>query len=182
MSSSPILGPIVLTGFEVPERITFGGKQRLIVHAMLGGGRVVDVMGGDDAPIRWSGVFSGQNAVERVRALERLRRRGDTVTLTWDAWRFLVIVKDFEAEMTNSSWIPYRIELCLVPDLIASAVDWLTNAVAPTLVFTATSAGALAAGIETSGTALVGGSLASVVAASGQLASYVTQRAYGGSV
>ena len=152
MSSTPILGPIVLAGFEVPERIDFGGKQKLIVHTMPGGGRVVDAMGAEEAPIRWSGVFSGQNASERVRALEALRRMGSPLTLSWDAWRFRVIIHEFEATVTNANWMPYRIELCVVPDLLATVVDWLTTAVAPTLAGAALNSAALNAGIEACGT------------------------------
>ena len=70
MPGTPMLGPVVFRDFEVPERINLGGRQRLAVHMLPGGGRVVDAMGPDDAPIRWSGTFSGVDAAERVRMLE----------------------------------------------------------------------------------------------------------------
>jgi len=117
-----------------------------------------------------------------VRALEALRRMGSPLTLSWDAWRFRVIIHEFEATVTNANWMPYRIELCVVPDLLATVVDWLTTAVAPTLAGAALNSAALNAGIEASGAALLSTSLGTVVAASGQLANYVTQRAYGGVV
>ena len=81
MPTAPTLGPITFQAFEVPERISLGGRQRLVVHALPGGGRVVDTMGPEEAPIRWSGMFSGANATERVRMLERLRRAGDVLEL-----------------------------------------------------------------------------------------------------
>ena len=44
-----ILGPIALQGFEVPESITIGGAQRLAIHRLPGGARVIDALGPDDA-------------------------------------------------------------------------------------------------------------------------------------
>ncbi len=180
MSSAPTLGPVAFAGFEVPERISFGGKQKLVVHSMPGGGRVVDAMGPDDAPIRWQGVFSGSGAPERVRTLERLRRAGLPMLLAWDGWRFKVVIESFAANVTNSNWIPYSIELCVLSSLTGSAVDWLVSATAPALSIGNLSEAALEQNIETAGAALSHRSFAIVVAASGQLAQLVTRRAFPG--
>ena len=182
MPASLMLGPVVFTSFEVPDRISFGGHQRLIVHAMPGGGRVVDAMGPDEAPIRWSGVFSGQAAAERVRMMERLRRSGVPLLLVWDAWRYLVIVQDFEAEVTNIAWIPYRITLCVLPQLGSAVRDWLDAAVAPALALTGLGVAALQQGIDSASGRLAGGSLSATVSAAGELAQYVTARAFAGAV
>lgn len=181
MGAAPILGPVVFSGFEVPERISLGGKQKLVVHTMPGGGRIVDVMGQDDAPIKWSGVFSGSNAAGRVRTLERLRRNGSQLQLSWDAWRFRVIIQEFEANFESSNWIPYRIELCVLPSIGTLTADWLSVAVAPILTVQVLAGAALNQQIEFASSALAGGTLSSLVMASGQLAQYVTSRAYGGS-
>ena len=178
MTSAPSLGPIVFNSFEVPERISFGGSQKLVVHAMPGGRRVIDAMGPEEAPIRWSGVFSGQSAASRVRIVERLRRSGTQALLSWDSWRFTVIVREFEVEMTNSWWIPYRLELCVAPSLGELVVDWLSSAVTPYVPETVIDAVGLQKGIETASAGLTGTDLGSVVSAAGQLAKYVTVRAY----
>jgi hypothetical protein len=181
MTTTLVLGSVTFSTFEIPERISFGGKQKLVVHTMPGGGRIVDAMGQDDAPIRWSGVFSGANAAERVRTLERFRQGGAQLQLSWDAWLFQVIVQEFEADFENTSWIPYKIELCVLPPLGALLADWLAAAVAPVLTVPVLTGAALTAQISASGAALTSGSLPSLVAASGQLAQYVTSQAYNGS-
>lgn len=55
-----VLGPIAFADFEIPERIRFGGNQRLAVHQLPGGRRVVDALGRDDGEICWSGVFTAR--------------------------------------------------------------------------------------------------------------------------
>ena len=56
------LGSIVFDGFEVPSRVEFGGEQQLAVHKLIGGARVIDALGRDDAALRWRGVLSGAEA------------------------------------------------------------------------------------------------------------------------
>ena len=179
MATPLTLGNVVFTDFEVPEYFVVGGKQKLVIHSLPGGGRVVDAMGPEDAPIRWSGVFSGQQAAERVRTLEGLRRSGQRQTLTWDAWRYTVVVQDFEANITSSSWIPYRLQLCVVMDPGRNRLDWLTAATAPTLSVGLLSSAALDAAISSAGASLGSSSLGQTIGAAGNLAQYVTARAYG---
>ncbi len=112
----PVLGPVVFSGFEVPERITLGGKQRLAVHTLPGGARIVDAMGPDDGELAWSGTFSGAGASERVRQLDRLRRVGLALPLAWDGWRFTVIISEFEADSANPWWVPYRISCTVLSE------------------------------------------------------------------
>lgn len=180
MASPPVLGPVAFSGFEVPERITFGGKQTLVVHTMPGGSRIIDAMGPDDAAIKWSGVFSGANAAARVRTLERLRRSGSRLQLSWDAWRFEVIIQVFEADYENANWIPYKIELCVMPSAPNLVTDWLAAAVAPALAVTLAAGAALDQQIAAAGTGLAGGTFPQLIAASGQVAQYVTGWAYNG--
>ena len=51
------LGDFEFARYEIPEQITFGGDQRLVVHELVGGTRVIDAMGRADAPLEWSGLF-----------------------------------------------------------------------------------------------------------------------------
>lgn len=114
MAGGLVLGPVLFHGFEIPERISFGGQQRLAVHTMPGGGRVVDAMGPEERPVGWSGVFSGPGAAARVRLLERLRREGGVLPLAWEGWRFTVVIETFTAETVNPAWIPYRLRVVIV--------------------------------------------------------------------
>ncbi len=107
------LGPIAFTTLEVPARIAFGGCQQLHVHTLIGGQRVIDAMGADDALISWTGVFSGADAVPRARALDALRIAGLEVALAWDAFLYTVIVSSFTARFERENWIPYSIS-CVV--------------------------------------------------------------------
>ena len=64
-----LLGPVAFQDFELPANIGFGGEQRLAVHCLPGGARVIDVLGRDDAEITFSGIFSGSDATLRARTL-----------------------------------------------------------------------------------------------------------------
>ncbi len=117
-----VLGPVVFRGFEVPARVRFGGRQVLAVHALAGGGRVVDAMGAAEGPLSWEGVFSGVDAGARVRLLERLRRDGGVLPLSWGGWRYSVLIERFEALAQNPAWVPYRLR-CTVVSVAESAGD-----------------------------------------------------------
>lgn len=121
MASPLLLGPVAFDGFEVPGRLGFGGAQRLAVHRLPGGGRVVDALGRDDADLGWSGVFAGPDAAERARMLDALRVAGGPLTLSWDAFLYTVVIARFEASYASPWWIPYRI-VCTVLRDEASAV------------------------------------------------------------
>lgn len=182
MAGKLVLGPVVFQGFEVPERIRFGGRQRLSIHALAGGGRVVDVMGDEDAPVAWSGVFSGPDAAVRVRLLEQLRRAGGPLALAWEAWHYTVILEQFQVEGSNPAWIPYRLSACVVQ--AAEAFVPVESGFA----FTLAEAEALGADagldgrIAAASVALVGGDVAGSIAAAGSLARLVTARAFLGNV
>jgi hypothetical protein len=104
-----LLGPVYLDGFEVSARIRFGGSQKLTVHKLAGGARVIDAMGRDDDVIRWQGILSGNDATDRARALDRLRIAGQALPLSWDVYSATVIVSTLRMEFHNSWWIPYQI-------------------------------------------------------------------------
>jgi hypothetical protein len=179
MAAPLALGDIVFSDFEIPEHFVVGGKQKLVIHSLPGGGRVVDAMGADDAPIRWSGVFSGQQAAERVRMLERLRRSGARLILAWDAWRYMVVVQTFEAEVSSNWWIPYNIQLCVISDAERDNADWLVAASAPALTVGLLSAAVLETQIGVAAVGLGSSNVGQAIGAAGNLAQYVTARAYG---
>jgi hypothetical protein len=110
------LGPIYFSEFELPSQVNFGGEQRLTVHRLTDGRRVVDCMGRDEADITFAGVFSGPNATVRAREVDSLRVGGEITLLTWDEFVYSVIVNRFDAEYQTNTWIPYRLKCLIVRD------------------------------------------------------------------
>lgn len=111
------LGDFEFARYEVPEQITFGGEQRLVVHELVGGARVIDAMGRSDAPLEWSGLFQGENALARARYLDGLRVAGQSLILTWDEFMFEVVIASFRADYQRFYQIPYRINCTVLQDL-----------------------------------------------------------------
>lgn len=110
------LGSFQFSGLEIPTQIGFGGSQSLAIHKLVGGERVIDAMGRDDRPLEWSGLFFGANAVDRARELDAMRIAGTPQTLLWNAFNYLVIVRDFSADFRRQYEIPYRLSCEVVSD------------------------------------------------------------------
>jgi len=117
------LGPVVFRDFELPPEIRFGGKQRVAVHRLADGQRVIDCLGRDDADIRFSGVLSGPDATSRAQALDMLRSSGVLVPLTWDLFFYSVVVAEFAASYRNDTWIPYTLRCLVLRDEAASLMQ-----------------------------------------------------------
>jgi len=111
-----VLGPVVFQDFEVPSGILFGGSQRLAVHRLPGGTRVIDALGRDDARISFSGYFSGSDATLRARTLDELRATGIVLPMTWDVFYYSVLISELTADYQNGWWIPYRITCTVLRD------------------------------------------------------------------
>lgn len=107
------LGSVKFEGLAMPQRIVIGGSQRLAVHELVGGARVVDALGRQDAALAWSGRFQGADAVDQANALDALRVAGTVVDLTWHRYKYSVIVEQFTADFEQWYEVPYRIS-CLV--------------------------------------------------------------------
>jgi hypothetical protein len=187
-----LLGPVLFQDFEVPERITWGGDQRVAVHRLPGGTRIVDILGRDDAEIAWSGIFSGEDAAVRARLLDTLRAAGGVWPLTWDAFFYSVVITRFVADYTRENWIPYRIACTVLRDEAEAVIDAVVSLGADALSDFAAGAGfavtspiaaslsaASAAigviGAATAGTAAYAAATTAVGAASTQLDGAVTQ-------
>jgi hypothetical protein len=177
------LGPVAFAGFELPSSITVGGRQRLAVHRLPGGLRIIDALGPDPADINFSGIFTGPDAADRARLLDVLRVAGETLPLAWDAFIYTVIVESFEADYRSPWWVPYRLSCTVLRDEAAS----LTTAaieLAPTLSADLLSAGSFAAtasaAIGVSGATTVGTTANAAAQASlgATLASIDTQIAF----
>jgi len=116
MSTYLLLGPVLFQDFELPERISWGGKQQLAVHRLPGGARVIDAMGRDDKEITWSGIFSGNGGSGRARLIDLMRAEGSVWPLTWEAFFYSVVIAGFDADYSRSNWIPYRITCTVLRD------------------------------------------------------------------
>ena len=127
------LGPVMLRSFEVPDRINIGGKQRLAVHQLTDGTRIIDSFGRDDADISFRGVFSGPSATRRARLLDVLRVAGQPMPLTWDVFSYTVILSEFEAAYERQAWIPYHITCKVLRDE-ASSITPATDSLASSLL------------------------------------------------
>ena len=141
--ASQILGPsvtvsiggITLSGFEVPSKMPFGGAQRVVVHKMPGGGRVVDALGPDDRDISWSGILrtgdgGGLPAMTRAGQLDALRQTGNRVTLSWGGTSRQVVVSSFTADYGDQGYlIPYSIT-CVVVSAAAAQQPTLLSSLA----------------------------------------------------
>jgi hypothetical protein len=115
LANSPIsIGTIELQDFEVPSSVRFGGRQRLAVHKLSSGRRVVESLGPDDSEISFHGTASGAGADSRVQAINRLRLSGEAVWLTWESFRYRVVVKSLVMDYQSPWWIPFRISCVVV--------------------------------------------------------------------
>ena len=143
-----LLGPVTLQGFEVPEQIMFGGGQRIAVHELIGGGRVIDTLGAAAEEIALGGIFSGPDAALRVQSLDAARILGTALPISWGDFAYTVIIAEFSTHYEKSWWIPYALRLVVVEDPVALLVSVANQAA---LDF-ATGAGfAGSAGVTTSG-------------------------------
>lgn len=123
------LGPVAFAGFELPSSLTLGGRQRLAIHRLPGGIRIIDALGPDPADLAWSGIFTGPDAAERARALDLLRMEGTALPLAWDAFLYTVVIERFEADYRSPWWIPYRLTCAVLRDEAASAIQTVVSAV-----------------------------------------------------
>lgn len=115
------LGGVTFQDFEIPAKITFGGRQRVAIHELIGGGRVVDVLGPQAAEIRFSGIFSGGDASARAQNLDIACAAGAILPLGWEAFFYNVVISEFVANYEKSYWIPFEICCAVISDLSAFA-------------------------------------------------------------
>jgi len=115
------LGGYTFSDFGVPERINGGGAQKLVVHKLIGGTRVIDAMGDDDDIIRWRGRLRASGAMDNVATLDAMRRAGMPVTLTYWNQSALVVISKFTWEFERFFEVPYEIECTVVSNAAQAA-------------------------------------------------------------
>ncbi|MDD2795895.1 hypothetical protein [Acidocella sp.] len=114
------LGSVVFRDMEVPEKISFGGRQNLAVQQLIGGGRIVQALGLDDGKISFAGIFSGNDAVTRAQMLDAARALGAPLPLVWDGFYYTVIIDEFCAEYRKTNLIPFSVTCLVISDPLAS--------------------------------------------------------------
>lgn len=125
-----IVGDVEFTGLEVPPSVRLGAKQQLVVHKLVGGKRIVDVLGVDYDNLSWSGWMTGATAGERVTALETLRDVGAPLAFSIDGYYYSVVIQSFGHEFEHVYRRFYSIELVIVSSLDTPITE---NALAGTL-------------------------------------------------
>lgn len=104
-------------GLEIPETISFGGTQKLAMHDLVGGTRVIDSMGAFCGPVEWSGWLLGNEALSRARELDDLRVAGKELVLQWSEICYIVVIREFRADFQRAYKIPYKISCEVSSDM-----------------------------------------------------------------
>lgn len=104
-----VLGSIIFTEYQIPERIPYGGKQAAIAHKLIGGARVVDAMGPDEDDLTWSGRFQGSNALAQANQLDALRAAGVKVPLVFADRMYMVLITSAVLNYERPYQIPYTV-------------------------------------------------------------------------
>jgi len=118
MTDTPVLlGGFAFTSWGIPERINGGGRQRMVVHQLIGGTRVVDVMGWEPDQIRFAGRLRGSAAMLNARLVETLARSGNATVFSYWTNRYQVVVDSFSWSFQRYYEIPFEICLTVVADL-----------------------------------------------------------------
>lgn len=119
--------PFTFDYAEVPEHITVGGSHKLVIHSLVGGARVIDAMGRDDADLSWSGHFLGANANNRSAYLDGLRIAGKPLRLRWYRYDYDVLVSDYHATFEQAFKIPYTITFKVIKDNAKASTAFLPS-------------------------------------------------------
>ena len=92
----------------------FGGRQAMAVHKLIGGRRVIDMLGPDDGNIHWGGQFYGDGAHQSCLAIDALRAQGSTLPLSFGGQSFTVVISEFHFDIRRYPiWVEYQIT-CVV--------------------------------------------------------------------
>lgn len=110
------LGDFTFSEYEIPERITMVTAIRTVVRKMVGGARNVNMMGYDPAPLEWSGMLLGENALDRARTLKQMALAQKMLTLTFSEYSYAVVISEFVEDFQREYEIYYRLRLEIVAD------------------------------------------------------------------
>jgi len=125
------LGDIKFSGVEVPDRIMLGGNQRLAIHEVPGGGRIIEALGSQPGALVFEGRFLGENAFSKAKQVDGLRIIGAPVRFSGLGSTFPVIISSFEYAYENQGYVcRYRLSLERFHDKVpvnSLSIDFNTN-------------------------------------------------------
>lgn len=110
------LGDFDFDSFELPTEVPFGKEQAAYKHTLIGGGRVIDLLGAGDPDITWSGFFTGFQAQDRARYLENQCKQGKQLQLKTSDYVKDVVITRFTYGFHFIWPIQYTISLMVVDD------------------------------------------------------------------
>lgn len=115
-----VLGPVLFTDFSPPEQMAAGGTQRVAKHDILGGFRVVDMLGASPDDRTWKGFWFQEDALGIALTLDALRVAGNPLALSWGAEARTVVITKFTYSVEKFNYIHYDITCMIVDNLEAS--------------------------------------------------------------
>ena len=128
------VGAFITSGFEIPEQLPFGGSQEIKEHKLIGGARVLDVMGADEDDISWKGYFQGSGALSRATLVDTQRSLGLQLPLVWPGGGRLVVISKFKCTIERGGYFcPYEITCKVIPLLNLAAVAGQLGSLATSL-------------------------------------------------
>jgi hypothetical protein len=110
------IGNIILEDWEIPEKVTWGGSQRMTVHKLVGGTRYIDTMGPDNAEVSWSGKFLSQDASFRADQLDIIRKSGQVVDVVFAGRYYSGVVSQFTAQQITQFLLDYQVSITILAD------------------------------------------------------------------
>jgi hypothetical protein len=170
------LGDFIFARFEIPEHIEFGGDQKLIVHELVGGTRIIDAMGEAPLALDWSGFLVGASALPRALYLDALRRAGKPLTLTWSELSYTVVVKALRCDFVRAYRIPYRITCEVVSDNTAPITQLVEPSPEQSVADDLDAANGLAGGIDDGALSSLMAGLTAAISTVGNLATAAQSR------
>lgn len=112
------IGPVLLSGMEVPELLKdLGGLQELAVHRFPGGMITAQTYGAFPTPLVWSGILLGPFSLERSYQIDRLRVSGNAIVLNFGIYAWRGYVASYKAQVKNRWYLTYNIQFVPVQDL-----------------------------------------------------------------
>lgn len=114
------IGGVTFFDEEHPQSLPIGLSQMQAVRQMIGGGRVIHVLGPQSKPITWKGrlfVVGDTTPWARAQQLNRLHASGQVQRLTWGPFAYDVIILNFEPDFHNEVDGEYSIEVNVLRDV-----------------------------------------------------------------
>lgn len=105
-----------------PEQVKFGLKEQIVIHKMIGGARILDMLGDDPEDISWSGFFLGPDAVELAQALYALQQGKELLDLTFGLYNASVVISQLDLVYKKAFWVDYSITCIVVDQAVGGAL------------------------------------------------------------